>query len=601
MIENNWSIVVIALCSLLLVVLFWVEIKRSNRAWLMLRLVATTVSVVSLAFMVIPLYVTQSTVTKNGDPVILLTHGFNKDSVSSFKKLYPDSPLYFYNADHEKNTFSAAIEIDQLSQLQKVADYQIHVFGEGLEPEDADFFSSLNIVFHPTVLYPGLQAISWSRQVVSGDRLIVQGTYLNATSSPAKLLLAGFNTSLDSTIILPNSTKTFQLSTLPKNTGKAIYSFTAFKNKDTVVNEPLPTEVTIPKPISVLLLASSPDFENKFLKNWLAGHGYKVALRTYISRNKYSSEFVNLMSMPLSSLQASLIGQFDVVIADAKELKQISRADLTALQSSIDQKGVGLVVRADSSLPVGAFYNRNFGLASFQFGATNSLLIHGTDTSFRFKALKADGLLYGRSITGNQAVFYDQQNHSLVSQAIYGAGKILIQPVSNTYQWVLSDSNNDYENFWSTLLSIAAKKEPVKEHWFANEVLPTVDKPVNIQLLHSNDSMPIAQIGLEKVNLQQNAMLPYKWNGRYWPLNAGWQTFIASTGQAEYWYVFDKNDYRNLRSIQKTNFTLQHTNQTLPASTDAIANTRKEPISIAWFFFLFVLSAGFLWIEKKFL
>ena len=567
----------------------------------MLRLVATLLSVISLLLIVIPIFVTQANVTKNGDPVILLTHGFNKDSVSLFKKLYPNSAVYFYTTENEKNTFSVAVEIDHLSQLQKVADHQIHVFGEGLEPEDADFFSSFNIVFHSTVLYPGLQSISWSRQMVSGERLIVQGTYLNATSSPEKLLLAGFNTSLDSAIILPYSTKTFQLSALPKNTGKAIYSFVVFKNNDTLVSEPIPIEVTVPKPISVLVLASSPDFENKFLKNWLAIHAYKVALRTYISRNKYSSEFVNLTSMPLSSLQASLISKFDVVIADAKELEQMSRAELGALQYSIDQKGVGLVVKADSSLPAGAFYNRNFGLSSLQLGGTNSLLIHGMDTSFRFKTLKADGVLYLRSTIGNQPVFYDQQNHPLVSQAIYGAGKILLQPVNNTYQWVLSGNNTDYENFWSAILGIAAKKQPVKEHWFANEVFPTINKPVNIQLLHSNDSMPVALIGLEKVYLQQNALLPYKWNGTYWPRNAGWQTFIGSTGQVEYWYVFNNTDYRNLRSIKKTNFTLQHTKQSLPASTGAKADTRKVPISIAWFFFLFILSAGFLWIEKKFL
>jgi hypothetical protein len=262
---------------------------------------------------------------------------------------------------------------------------------------------------------------------------------------------------------------------------------------------------------------------------------------------------------------------------------------------------VGLVVKADSSLPAGAFYNRNFGLASLQSNEANSLLIHGMDTSFRFKTLKADGMLYLRSTIGNQPVFYDQQNHPLVSQAIYGAGKILIQPLSNTYQWVLLGNNTDYENFWSAILGIAAKKQPVKEHWFANEVFPTIDKPVNIQLLHSNDSMLVAQIGLDKVYLQQNVLLPYKWNGVYWPRNAGWHTFIGSTGQVENWYVFDKNDYRNLRSIQKTNFTLQHTKQSLPARTDAKANTRKVPISIAWFFFLFILSAGFLWIEKKFL
>ncbi len=73
------------------------------------------------------------------------------------------------------------------------------------------------------------------------------------------------------------------------------------------------------------------------------------------------------------------------------------------------------------------------------------------------------------------------------------------------------------------------------------------------------------------------------------------QTFILGE------LLKDEREKANLRSIQKTNFMLQHTKQSLPASTGAKANTRQVPISLAWFFFLFILSAGFLWIEKKFL
>jgi len=600
-IENNWSLVVIALCSLLLVVLLLVEIKRTNRAWLALRLIANVVAVVSLALIIVPVYVKQSKVDNKAIPVALLTHAYDSDSVALFKKLNPNSLVYFYGPDEEKNQEKEAITIGHLTLLKVATTHQIHLFGEGLDEEEIDLLSGSPIVFHPSLRYKGIQAISWNKRVVLGEQLIIQGTYLNATSSPEKLVLTGFNTAHDSTTIPANTTRTFQLATLPKNVGKAIFFLTALKNKDTLVCEPLPIEVITPQPVSVLVLASSPDFENKFLKNWLSGHGYKVALRTSISINKYSKEFVNLPSLPIASLQSTVINQFDVVIADAKELMQMSRGELGALHNSIDQKGVGLVIRADSSLQPGAFYNRNFSLSYLELPENKFVVVHGRDTSFHFKPLKADGILYLRSTAGNLPVFYDQQNRPLVSEAIYGAGKILIQPVANTYQWVLSGNNIDYENFWSTMLNTAAKKQTDKEQWYADHALPIVDKPVSIQLLHSNDSMPVGQIGTEKVYLQQNAMLPYKWNGIYWPRSAGWHSFIGSDGIVENWYVFDKNEYRNLQSIQKANFTRQHVKPVFNKTSVEGSTLKKVPISIAWFFFSFLLGAGFLWIEKKFL
>ena len=567
----------------------------------MLRLAATFMSVAALALMIIPLYVKQQQVGKTGVPIILLTPAYEKDSVASFRKAYPSSPVYFYKIDNYKSGIKGAVTIDHLLQLKRKGVNAIHLFGEGLETEELSLLNDFPIVFHPTTQYPGINAISWNKQVVSGEPLRVQGTWFNTTSSLQKIVLMGFNSPFDSLIIPPNTSQVFRLSTIPKNTGKAIFSIDVLSGKDTIAREPLPVEVIRPLPLSVLVLASSPDFENKFLKNWLAGHAYKVAIRTAISRNKYSKEFVNLAALPVTSFQSTTINQFDVVIADAKALKKMSPAETGVLQNSIDQKGVGLIIKADSSLPTNGFYNRNFGLISIKDPESKALLIHAADTGFRFKPLQADGILYLRSTTSNQPVFYDQQNHPLVSEALFGSGKILIQPVANTYQWVLSGNKQDYEKFWSTLLSAAAKQKEVKEFWYAAESLPVTDKPVSIQLMHATDTMPVAQVGTDKVYLQQNATLPYKWNGTYWPRNAGWQTFIATDGNVVNWYVFDKNNYRNLQSIQKVNITQQNIKGIYNARNTTQAASQRVPISLIWFFFLFVLSAGFLWVEKKFL
>jgi hypothetical protein len=42
------------------------------------------------------------------------------------------------------------------------------------------------------------------------------------------------------------------------------------------------------------MLSASPDFESKFLKNWLSENGYAVALRSAISKDKFNSEYINI-------------------------------------------------------------------------------------------------------------------------------------------------------------------------------------------------------------------------------------------------------------------------------------------------------------------
>ena len=165
MIENNWNLVVIALCSVLLVVLLLIEIRRTNKAWLALRLIATIMVVVSLALMVIPVYVKQSKIDSKGVPVVLLTHAYDRVSVALFKKLNPNSLVYFYSPDEERSEDKEAISIYDLSKLKQATTHQIHLFGEGLDEEEINLLSGFPIVFHPSLRYEGIQAISWNKRV----------------------------------------------------------------------------------------------------------------------------------------------------------------------------------------------------------------------------------------------------------------------------------------------------------------------------------------------------------------------------------------------------------------------------------------------------
>jgi hypothetical protein len=64
------------------------------------------------------------------------------------------------------------------------------------------------------------------------------------------------------------------------------------------------------------MLAASPDFENRFVKDWLSQNGYTVVAKTAISTNKFDKTFLNAGSVSLDRVTSGLLDSFDVLLSD---------------------------------------------------------------------------------------------------------------------------------------------------------------------------------------------------------------------------------------------------------------------------------------------
>ena len=74
-----WNYIVVCLSLLLLATLLWWEIKRSNKARLTGRIIATVLLVASLAAIALPVTYTSRGTAGSGEGV-LLTEGYDPDS-----------------------------------------------------------------------------------------------------------------------------------------------------------------------------------------------------------------------------------------------------------------------------------------------------------------------------------------------------------------------------------------------------------------------------------------------------------------------------------------------------------------------------------------
>jgi len=589
----NWNIAILIICFTVCAVAVWKEVVRINRAHFGLRIVAVIVAIVAFVGIALPLTYRVNTTLPNQPEVILLTTGFNPDSLGK----YNNSRLFTLDNIIKKQYQQTVLlnTIDELATDSSVT--QLRIFGDGLDEEQLQQLRNLPVIFHPEVLKQGITAISWNERLKAGEELRVQGTFKNSSANPIKLLLNGLGTSLDSVVIKPESTAIFQLKNTPKIGGRAVYHLLTITGRDTLGNESLPIQIEEASPLKVLMLTASPDFESRFLKNWLSANGYAVAARSAISKDKFNTEFINLEQVPLQHLSAQVIGKFDVLVGDLSVLKSLSTQEAAVLKTEVSQKGLGIIVRADSSLG-NSWLQHNFPLAALQGRDTlaSCLIIRGQDQHL---AKLNPGSFYIRFQQGTQPLIQDEHGRILVNSALAGSGKLIYTSLSNTFNWMLAGNENDYTALWTLLIHQASRKVPVNESWRVSTPMPTVSNPVNLQLQSSGGT--ISKAGPIMLAPQQSQLLPFEYQYQYWPQKPGWQSVKTNNGVLNWWYVYRDDEWKSLRILKKQSDTKNYSvnNRNTNNVTKRIQKKATISVSKIYAYILLLLACTFLWFEAK--
>jgi hypothetical protein len=382
----------------------------------------------------------------------------------------------------------------------------------------------------------GIAAVDWQRRLAKGERLRVEGRWKGGT---AKMLLMGMGEVLDSAEAGKGE---FLLRAMPAQEGRAVYRLIAVAGADTIEREDIPVEVEAGRPLKILLLASSPDFENKFLMDWLAKGGHEVESRTEVSRGKYAEAFVNMRERG---------GGFDLEIADSS---------MVTLRGQV-KDGMGLLIRVDSPGAVG----KGPGV----------------------RVLERDSL--GRPV---------------VSCRMEGAGRVAVTTSNMTYREWMAGRHEEYAAWWSNLLREVARQAPVEEVWRMYPALPRVRDQVDLELETDKDwpqgiagsgtiGSGVVTAGREgklsgeaAVYLAQDAALPFCWRGCYWPETAGWQQAHSPGGDTSWWYAWPGGSWKGIYG------------ETQSGKPERMID-EKNLIPKAWLYSFFLMSLLFLWVERK--
>lgn len=592
--ELNYYIIVA--CVLLGLFLFYKEIRRHDKEQLIFRLLATFFMLVGFALLIIPI----SYQVQQEEPIgelNLFTNGVHLDTVAKIKsqKFTLDSSVLKSNSSSKIGFIpDLAYHLKAHPSVKK-----INIYGYGLSEDDLAVLKNHQVAFHPADVPEGIISASWPKKISATTTLRVQGRYNNSSKNAVWLKFYGMGFIQDSLQVQANTKVNFSLEAQPKQIGKAVYQIIALHKNDTLAKEPIPFEVGDKQQLKVLILASFPDFEYKFLKQWMYENQYAVIFRSQISKNNYSVDYLNTNTTNVNQINSSLLKKQDLLIIDEDEWNALSAAERQIIDAAVVD-GMGLLVRIT---------NAKASVASQKFKRTETVQpflkttqVKDVTGEVELNELPFAQTLFLTSSADEQVLFATATGKTVVNSGISGVGTILTSTLASTYQWQLSGKNGDYAKFWSTLLNKSARKFQSPQ---AFEVLPSllaVNESGRLVASVPSVEIPILQYNNIKLAPRQNMELPYQWDGKFWPSVAGWNSITINKSMANV-FVYQNSDWQQLKNANKLNLTTAFVNHQAAATyqQEKTVNTVTKELSKWWFLFLFLLSVGYLWYEQRFL
>ena len=567
-----------------------------------LRMLAGTVAAAALWFTAFP---PQRQLPAARAESVLLTEGYAPDTLRQLlRQLGVGTPVWAYG--NVKKTAKARPLASLLTLAeQRPALRRLHVLGHGLPAADLPMLRKVAVRQHPGVPEAGFRTAYWPTQLPLGEELRIEGqTDLPQGVGPAWVVLRAAGAGRDSVWLPAGGSGAFRLRYQPKTAGLATYELLLRRPSGPPLLEPVPVEITTPALPAVLLLAATPSFEFKFLKNYLAEAHYPVALRTSVSRDLVQTDFVNQPRLTLNHLTPALLARYEMVVADAATVASLTGAETQALQTAVRAGRLGLVTLAEAApLPRNAPARTDFTVLPRPTApaSLSALAWPGAPGEAR-SALPAQlrpGPNLRPLITG------PQRSIAAASRRV-GLGAVVVSMVPETFRWGLQGRAAVYASFWNQLLRAAVPPAPAAATWQPGTRWARTSQPLTLHLTagalpaESPTVAALASGPAVRLALRQDTRLPEWSTAQFWPGVAGWHRISGPGRVSHNFYVYPPTAWLGpeFRERQQA-ATQQRPEAQATTATGATLDTVTEPWPAGWCFGLFLLAAGYLWLEEK--
>lgn len=536
---------------------------------------------------------------------ILLTEGYAPDTLRQLlRQLGAGTPVWTYGA------VAAPPKSRPLASLLTLAERRpalrrLHVLGHGLPAADLPLLGTTAVRQHAGAPGRGFRTAYWPAQLPLGEVLQLEGVVDQPNGAGAAwVVLRAAGAGRDSVQVSAAKAGAFRLHYQPKTAGLATYELLLRRPGQPLVAEPVPIEITTAALPAVLLLTATPSFEFKFLKNYLAEAHYPVALRTSVSRGLVQTDFVNQPALSLDRLTPALLARYAVVVADAATLAALSAAETQALQAALRNGRLGLITLAEpAALPRNAPARSDFAVLPRPAAPASLPALTWPNAPGDARAPLPAQLQPRPNL---QPLITGPQQAIAAASRRVGLGFAVVSVVPETFRWGLQGHRTVYASFWNRLLKAAVPPALAEASWHAGSRWPRLAQTLTLHLAAGNfPAQPPTVTALAggpavPLALRQDTRLAEWSTGQFWPGAAGWHQVRGPGRISHYFYVYPPTAWLGPELRERQQAAGQLAAETSAPKASAVAQeTMTEPWPAGWFFGLFLLAAGYLWLEEK--
>lgn len=566
--QTTLPVSLVLIGALIFILVFsWLEWKRKAR-FLFLRLVALAVMVLSVtAFLLQPAWLVGNT----SENIIVLTPHYTKTSVDSMHRAHPQyKMIVFPGAEPYAGSEQGMSENEILS----VAGQILIVAGDGLP----NYFLPLSAKFVKGQLPAGIVELHVPEKIQANRKYRVSGEWHGEAALLTLLSPGGKEDS-----IRVESNDHFTLKFNSGQAGKYIYTI-AIRSGNTSWEEKLPIEVQEPQPLRILVWQQYPSAETRHLKNFLIEQGHQVVVRTQISKTNFRVEYGNYPQVSINRITPDLLSEFDLLVL-ANEASPTT-TEIVGIERAI-QEGLGVLW-----LPAEVeFFKPPFG---FLFTKIES------DTAHIKQEGEASVFPVWPAVSSERVVpVIANSRGAWVGYKNKGRGKVGYNLITETYPLIVKERANVYAITWTQIIeSLARTANASTVIHMENDFPVYVQEPVTFSVISTKDD-PIILSDSVNIPLREHMVIDKYWKSATWPMQTGWHQLLSPIDSgAMNFYVSDAGAWQALRAatLQRANQIGLTNNSSVVSATESKSYQLINPI---WFFVLFVLAAGFLWLAPK--
>jgi hypothetical protein len=501
------------------------------------------------------------------------------------------------------DSLGGAPVVNQADSVRRLAPVRrVFVAGWGLDPEDWRELDSIPVAFRASAPPRGLASISWPAAIPLGGDLVVEGR-VAAPPTGSVITLLDLGGAADSAAL--NGAGAFQLVSHPRALGPMLGVLRVSIGDQRVAEETIAVTVVPPRTDRLLILEAAPRFETGALRDWVAGHGGAVAVRSTVSRDRYHTEFVNRGHITLDALTSRLLTQFDAVVLDGRTLAGLTTLERAALRQAVTETGLGLLIEADTALYDGSahFSDRDF-FFGFAFRAAGGLDERAVRPTWPGAQALATTALAAEPYTlmdrfGAEPVVEDGVGGVLAQVTPRGAGWIGVSLVRESDRWIRSGDRVAFGALWSRLVGAITAGRAGREDWEVRSPGPwLVDQPVALAV-DAPGEHPVGIVitpsgASDSVFLARDPVVSSRWTGLFWPRETGWHRVGSASGPGFYAQAAGVWDSRRSEELLEASARYLAASGAPPPGPGTLRPV-SHPIPAGWLFTLFLVCASLLW------